>query len=240
MSAPPAELDVTTSPSRPAALVRHLPPWDPGSAVAALVAGLGLVAAGIGLGLFVTHVGAEGTGELALDTTLGEGRNSLLVVLSHLIDAGFNGAFGGLWLLGLSLVLWLRRREAGVAFAVVAATAWLPTGLAKLAFARMHPPMSTVQALTVESEPTSFPSGHTAFAVAVVAGLLVVAWLAGRPTRWIWVAGVPFVVFVGFSRLYLGAHFFGDVLAAPLFSVGGVLLLLGTLALLRRPLPVAP
>ena len=64
----------------------------------------------------------------------------------------------------------------------------------------------------------SLPSGHSAFAMMVVASLWPVL-----ARRWR-VAGVCFVLWVGLSRISLGMHFPADVLAGFLLSLVVVLL----------------
>src|ERR1700729_3185473 len=68
---------------------------------------------------------------------------------------------------------------------------------------------------------TSFPSSHTAVALAVVVAL--VPFLA-RPLA---AAGIGYAVLVGWSRVYLGVHYPLDVLAGAGIgiAVGGVGLL---------------
>lgn len=83
---------------------------------------------------------------------------------------------------------------------------------------------------------SSYPSGHTAAAVALYGGIAVLAlWIYGRrpATRLaaVLLACVP--VFVGFSRLYRGMHYPSDVLAGAL--LGGAWLLIVTTTLLPRP-----
>lgn len=59
---------------------------------------------------------------------------------------------------------------------------------------------------------TSFPSGHstTTFAMA-----FMLAWMLYRTrNRWIGWLAVGYAVLVGFSRVYIGVHYPGDVLAA--------------------------
>jgi membrane-associated phospholipid phosphatase len=64
----------------------------------------------------------------------------------------------------------------------------------------------------------SLPSGHSTFAMMVVASL----WpILGRSWR---IAGACFVLWVGVSRISLGMHFPADVLAGYLFSLAVVLL----------------
>jgi len=64
----------------------------------------------------------------------------------------------------------------------------------------------------------SLPSGHSSFAMTVVASL----WSVFN-RRWR-VAGVCFVLWVGISRISLGAHFPADVLAGYVSSLSVVLL----------------
>jgi len=82
---------------------------------------------------------------------------------------------------------------------------------------------------------SSFPSGHTAAAVALYGGIAVLLlWIYGRrPATWLAagiLACVP--VYVGFSRLYRGMHYPSDVLAGAL--LGGAWLLIVTTTLLPR------
>ncbi len=64
-----------------------------------------------------------------------------------------------------------------------------------------------------------FPSGHAMASMAFVAALVILAW----NSRWRWfvlIAGILFVLVIGWTRLYLGVHYPSDVLAGWMASLG--------------------
>ncbi|OIQ99656.1 PAP2 superfamily protein [mine drainage metagenome] len=80
-------------------------------------------------------------------------------------------------------------------------------------------PQGTVRVLGAAEYRHSLPSGHASFAMTLAAGL----WpLLGRWQRW---AATAFVLWVGLSRVYVGAHFPADVLAGWLSAFSLVWLL---------------
>lgn len=89
-------------------------------------------------------------------------------------------------------------------------------------------PVDTVHIVGAVELHHSLPSGHSSFAMMVVASLWPVL------TRWLRVAGVFFVVWVGISRISLGAHFPADVVAGFILSLAVVLLVYLALHKLMR------
>lgn len=102
--------------------------------------------------------------------------------------------------------------------------AYAMSTLVKLLVHRPRPHLWKV--LTPETD-FSYPSGHALISLTVVTTAIWLAW----PTRWrraVLVAGVCFLVLVGFSRLYLGVHYPSDIIGGWLMGaawVGGVLLI---------------
>jgi len=95
-------------------------------------------------------------------------------------------------------------------------------GVLKPLFDFPRPPLALPQdAVHIIGTPEyhhSLPSGHSSFAMLVIASLWPIL------NRWTRVAGTFFVLWVGISRISLGAHFPADVMAGFLSSLAVVLL----------------
>jgi undecaprenyl-diphosphatase len=74
--------------------------------------------------------------------------------------------------------------------------------------------------LVSRSTDYSFPSDHSTMAGAVAAGLLLVAWRLG-------LLALLAALLIAFARVYVGAHYPGDVIAG--LAVGAVVVLIGYL-----------
>jgi membrane-associated phospholipid phosphatase len=165
----------------------------------------------------------------------------------------FSGAFRFLNVLGGGIVtiplralasLWLafrRRWRAFFGFVLTWAVSELALTWLKASFDRGRPPHPLVDTVGA-----SFPSGH-AVAGAATAVALVLAFLPPGPKRrkWEWIA-IGFAFVMAFSRVYLYAHWFSDVLAGVLLGAG---IALGSFALVtevrdivfrRRGIPIPP
>ena len=75
----------------------------------------------------------------------------------------------------------------------------------------------------------SFPSGHGAAALALYGFLVFVIWNTMPPkSRNVWVTLMgTFILLIGFSRLYLGVHYFSDVVGG--YVIGAFFVWLGIL-----------
>jgi membrane-associated phospholipid phosphatase len=198
----------------------------------ALLAGfvvLGLIS--IALGLLVTDVLLD-TGGLA--------RTDESVVTSivaertpFLTDASEVGStLGGAPLLpilvgAIALVCAILRKWRIAAFAVFALVVESATyRVTSLAVPRERPDVKRLEDLPADA---SFPSGHTAAAIAVYAGLVLL--LTSRfPTRamrfFAWAVAIVIPVFVAFARMYRGMHHPLDVAGGLVIGIGALLVLL--------------
>jgi undecaprenyl-diphosphatase len=78
--------------------------------------------------------------------------------------------------------------------------------------------------MLVQSDPGSFPSGHTANAATMVVVFCILF-----PRVWVWCAGVVWAVLMAISRTYLGAHWLSD-------TIGGLVLGAGVAVIVWAPL----
>jgi len=84
----------------------------------------------------------------------------------------------------------------------------------KLVFERSRPELWT---RLVEEQSFSFPSGHAMASMALGLTIVLLTW----NTRWraaAVIGAIVYVLFIGFSRLYLGVHYPTDILAGWLVS----------------------
>lgn len=140
----------------------------------------------------------------------------------------FNG--GWAWIIGVALFLPFRRQEASAILRRISVPIWVAAGVVegpiKKYFRRKRPFIDIVRAVVIGKKPGnwSFPSGHAA---AAFAGARMMSRCLPRwQPAWYSVAAL-----VGFSRVYLGAHYPGDVLSG---TVIGLLLAEATRRLMRR------
>lgn len=152
------------------------------------------------------------------------------------------GIFAVLVLLGW----WFARSQANPPRAVASAI-WAAAGtiiavginqIIANAVARPRPYLTLhhVEVLVARSTDYSFPSDHTITAGAAVTGLWIIAHYSGRATRALAVVGTILSLFLAFARVYVGAHYPGDVAGG--LVIGTAISLIGWL-ILRAVLTLA-
>ncbi len=122
-----------------------------------------------------------------------------------------------------------RRPAAARGLLALGAASVLANGPAKLVFRRDRPPTHGIPALRRLSRDLttfSFPSGHAASAAAFATGVALDSPGAAVPVA-------ALAATVAFSRVYVGVHYPGDVLAGAALGVGAALLT--TKVMPRRP-----
>ena len=132
------------------------------------------------------------------------------------------------WLIGLG------RRRAGILTATVAVGSQVLVEVMKQISQRTRPEVFTP---LVDVGGYSFPSGHT-FAAVVAYGLvaaLIAARLPGRARLVPWAVWAVIVAAVGFSRVYLGAHYATDALGSLLLGGAWLVTWLAIMELAERP-----
>jgi len=186
-----------------------------------------LVGMMLGAGWLVTRAFVHDwpfTAEDGVDRSLAGDRTPLLNHISAFFSTMASTPYAiGLTVLAaiLARLVFHRWREALFVAGVVAveAVVFLVTTLV------IERPRPLVSHLDVAPPTSSFPSGHTAAALALYGAIILVARLHGvRRPVWLLVL-IPFAV--GASRLYRGMHHPSDVVA-------GLLLAVACLALMRR------
>jgi membrane-associated phospholipid phosphatase len=142
--------------------------------------------------------------------------------------------------------LWFARRRPGAPEAV-AASMWAAAGtvlalgvnqpiVAAVHRARPYTTLAGVEVLVHRSHDFSFPSDHATAAGAATAGLWIIALYGGAAARRLAIVGTALAVLVAFSRVYVGAHYPGDVVGG--LVVGAAVTTVGWIVL-ERPVVFA-
>ena len=151
-----------------------------------------------------------------------EHRSPFWTVAALIMDTLGGGLIGVVVIpVGIVVALLLfRRPKAALYYAIAAALSAGCVQLLKVTVGRARP-----EDMLVQSDPGSFPSGHTANAATTAVALGIIFF----PRVWVWVAGSSYAVAMALSRTYLGAHWLSD-------TIGGLLLGAGVAVLVWAPL----
>lgn len=228
---PPLSHDDVLS-ARPAGLAEHLA-WRERThrpiTVATLVAVLGFVALGallVGLGLLLTHVlldgGLGGWDERVNDWFVTQRTQSLNAVTAVGTTIGSTGAVVAVAAVAV-VVLAIRRLWREVGLIVIALSVEVLVFLATTVV--VNRPRPTVPRLDPSPPTSSFPSGHTAAAIALWVSLAIVISMHVKNTvarALVWAVAIALPVFVAISRLYRGMHHPTDVIASVVLGAGAI------------------
>lgn len=177
----------------------------------ALVAAALLLLAGLLIGVAWTG-GFVGRDAAALAEATEERTGTLTTAAVTLTEIGNTVASATIAVVAAGVCWWRGRRDEAVYLVATMATASLVFTVVKRLLERPRPPAS---AQVIRETNESLPSGHATMAAVVLASIVVVAWphLAARGRTLLVAVAVLWAGAVGATRIYLGVHWFSDVLA---------------------------
>lgn len=123
--------------------------------------------------------------------------------------------YAGFIVLGVALIFLLGRYKKEALFVVFTLASGIVSSLVKMLVNRPRPSADIVRVIE-ETRQQSFPSGHTQFYVVFFGFLVVLMYTLKNLSRWLRLCVGSFslllIFIIPFSRVYLGAHWFTDVI----------------------------
>lgn len=184
-----------------------------GTIAVAVVVGVALLVAGL---VLRTH-----PFDLDVVIALNQLHTGAWGALADFLYVGFGPAAAVVLTLVLAGIVWLVSRSflTAISFGAIVAVTWLPVAVLKVIVDRPRPEASALSHLYAPAQVDgSYPSGHTAFVVA----LAFAAWYLLRDTRWAWlvvVVGAAATAVVGLAVVSDGLHYPTDVLASIVWAL---------------------
>lgn len=171
-----------------------------------------------------------------LANALYQNANALEITLFHLIT-NLGGRMATI-VIGLGVALWLLLRQHKlllISWAVAIIGNSVLNFVLKFAFQRARPTFDNP--LLVESF-YSFPSGHAMGSVVMYGMLAYILSVLVADLRWKRMAlaciTIWFILFIGFSRMYLGVHYFSDIAAGYAAGLGWLTIVITGTEVARR------
>lgn len=145
--------------------------------------------------------------------------NSVMWAITTL---GSTVVIGPLFVVAEVALLRVRRRREALFLAVALIGSVIMNGLLKLAFERPRPDLPWAKTQL----DYSFPSGHTMNSLVFYLALALIAWVIWGPRIGIpaTIGALVLAVLIGISRVYLGAHYFSDVVAGFIAGLAWLLI----------------
>jgi membrane-associated phospholipid phosphatase len=196
---------------------------------------LGIIVAVVFVGLMIVGNPAWSQAEAQIVYAVNSAHTAFMDAVALSINLLFGR--GAIWVgLLLMLVVFLLTRSwwSALRTGLLLGIPWLVAILIKHIVQRVRPDPSGLTHLIVpDPRSFSYPSGHTAFATALVCAV-VLSIAVRRARRLSTTLGVVLILLVAYSRVYLGVHYPTDVVAAMIVTPAAAI----ALALLLASIPV--
>lgn len=193
----------------------------------AFVAAALLLLAGLLIAVAYTG-GFVGRDAAALAEATEERTGTRILAAVTLTEIGNTIASALIAIVAAGVCWWRGRRDDAVYLVATMATASLVFTVVKQFLERPRPPAS---AQVIRETNESLPSGHATMSAVVTASIVIVAWpyLAARGRAVAVVIAALWAGSIGTTRIYLGVHWFSDVLAG--WTLGTAWAVVGAAAL---------